>query len=177
MAGTATGPPEPPDLRFYADATALIALARIGRLDLLTLLPQPICVTRRVWDEVTGNQSSPGAELIRLARETGLLALVAEGDPAAFPRLDAGGSTVLSAAAACHGAVLIDERKARALIKAETALRGAIRAVTGVVGLVLLAKRRGYIAAARPVLDSLASQGSWLSAEFLSHALRQAGEE
>ncbi len=37
-------------LRFYADATVLIGLSRIGRPNLLSLLPGPVYVTTRVWE-------------------------------------------------------------------------------------------------------------------------------
>lgn len=48
---------------------------------------------------------------LRLARTAGILAVVEEGDPRAFLRLDSGESTVLSAAAGTGSAVIVDERK------------------------------------------------------------------
>jgi hypothetical protein len=160
----------------YADATALIALARIDRLDLLTLLPGPTRATVRVWDEATGDPSKPGVAALLRARADGVLVVVAEGDPAAFPDLDPGECTVLTAAAAARGIALIDERKARARIDADPRLKGSIRQATGVVGLILLAKRRGYVPAVRPLLDALVGQGFWMNPAFYQDALRQAHE-
>jgi hypothetical protein len=45
----------------YVDASVLIGLTRINRLDLLTLLPLPILVTQRVWDEVVDVPTRVGA--------------------------------------------------------------------------------------------------------------------
>lgn len=161
---------------FYADATALIGLARINRLDLLTLLPTPIYVTGRVWEEVAGDPARPGVAALREAREAGLLAMVEEGAAGAIPELDAGESTVLTAAAAAHAAVLIDERRARAVLAANPALHEAIPQVTGILGLVLLAKRQGYIPAVRPLLDQLIQQRFWVSPALYRTILRLAGE-
>ncbi|MBI4491763.1 MAG: DUF3368 domain-containing protein [Chloroflexi bacterium] len=163
-------------LRFYADATALISLARIGRLDLLTLLPTPVYATARVWAEATGNPTKPGVAAIQQARTEGLVAVVDEDDPGAFPELDPGESTVLSAAAAVRAARLIDERRARTLANTDSALRGAIRQATGTVGLILLAKRRGRIPAVRPLLDALIGQRFRISPALYRDVLRQAGE-
>lgn len=159
-------PPATARLSFYADATALIGLARIGRLDLLTLLPTPVYVTAQVWEEAGGDASKPGVVALQEARAKGLLAVVDEGNPQAFPRLDPGESTVLSAAAAAQAAVLLDERQARALISADASLRHSIRQATGIIGLILLAKRRGRIAAVRPLLDELIRQSFRISAAF-----------
>jgi predicted nucleic acid-binding protein len=161
----------------YADATALIGLSRIARLDLLTLLPSPTRATRRVWDEVAGDATKAGVPELLHARETGLIEVVDEGDPGALPGLDPGESTALTAAAAAGAIVLVDERKARALIAADPSLRGAIRGATGVIGLLLLGKRRGRISAVRPLLDALLAEGFWIGSAFYERILRAAGED
>jgi predicted nucleic acid-binding protein len=160
----------------YVDATALISLARIDRLDLLTLLPGPVRVTRWVWDEVVGDAAKPGVAALLQASEERMLLVVEEGDPDAYPQVDPGESTVLSAAAAVGAIVLIDERKARALIEADPVLRRSIAQVSGTVGLILLAKRRGLIPAVRPLLDDLIRQSFWIGPAFYEGALREAGE-
>lgn len=164
------------DLRFYADATALIALARIGRLDLLRLLPTPVLVTARVWDEVAADPPKPDVAALRQALAERLLIVVNEGNPQAFPQLDPGESTVLTAAAETRSAVLVDERKARSLIATDPHLKAAIPLVTGVVGLILVAKRQGYIHAVKPLLDDLVDQRFRLSPTLYRDALREAGE-
>lgn len=163
--------------RVYADATALIGLARIDRLDLLDLLPTPIFVTERVWAEVASDPGKPGVEALLSARERGLLSVVFEGDPAALPELDAGESTVLTAAVAVQGAVLVDERKARALIERDPRLRASIAQASGIVGLILLAKRHGRITAVRPLLEDLVRHNFWISQSFYQEILRLAGEQ
>ena len=162
--------------RIDADATALIGLARIDRLDLLTLLPTPIRGTDFVWREVAGVPETPGVSALTLARTRGLLVLVIEGDAAAFPDLDAGESSVLSAAAVTGAAVLIDERKARPLVGVDATLARRIRGAFGIVGLILLAKRRGPMPSVRPLLDELILENFWLGETLYREVLDQAGE-
>jgi predicted nucleic acid-binding protein len=133
-------------------------------------------VTTRVWDEAAGNSEKPGAAALRQAQEAGFLAVVEEGDAGAYPELDPGESTVLTAAAAVRAAVLIDERRARAFIDERPELRDAIVQVTGIIGLVLVAKSRGYITAVRPVLDDLLRQNFRISPALYRDVLRQAAE-
>ena len=52
-----------------------------------------------MWREVTGNTTLPGVTKLIAAQETGLLRIVPGGDPEAYPQLDAGNSSTLSAAA------------------------------------------------------------------------------
>jgi uncharacterized protein len=163
-------------LKVYADATALIGLSRIGRLDLLRLLPNPVGVTTHVWGEVTADAAKPGIPELLRAREDGLLSVVEEGDAGAFPQLDAGESTVLTAAAAARAAVLVDERKARALIEQDAGLRQAITHVGGIVGLILLAKRTGLVPEVRPLLDDLVRHSFRISPILYDRVLLEAGE-
>lgn len=162
--------------RVYADATAIIGLGRIDRLDLLGLLAVPIDLTTRVWEEVTGDPDKPGVAAVFRARSAGWLVVVEEGDPNAFPQLDPGESTVLTAAAAAHASVVVDERKARALLKTDPWLSRQIPRAIGTVGLILLAKRRGQIVEVRPLLDNLIRQSFRMSPTLYRDVLRQAGE-
>lgn len=160
----------------YTDATTLISLARIDRLDLLDVLPRPVRVTRHVWSEVAGDPTKPGVSALVSASELGLLAVVEEGDPNAFPDLDAGESSVLNAAIERHAAVLIDELEARAFIQRNPGIRAGIACVTGLMGLHQIAKSRGHIATVRPILDALLHEGFRISRRLYDEALQKAGE-
>lgn len=160
----------------YADATVLIGLSRLGRLDLLTLFPDSVLVTERVWREVTQVSDKPGASLLLRARDSGLLRVVDEGNPDGYPELDPGEATVLTAAAAVRGLVLIDERKARAVAASDPFLRSRIPRVMGLVGLVLLAKSSGMITSVQPLLDNVIREGFRISQSLYERALHEAGE-
>ena len=158
-------------LRVHADATTFIGLARIDLLDLLTLLRTPILVTTRVWEEVAPDSPRPGTHALRVTHAAGLLAVVDEGDPAAFPQFDAGESMVISAAAAAPSVVLLDERRARSVIVESPELQNQIVQVTGIFGLILLAKKRGHIDTARPLVDDLRRPGCRISLALYRNVL------
>lgn len=162
------------DRPVFGDASPLIGLARIGRLDLLRLLPIPVRVTTEVWREVTGDSSQPGVQAVLGAEQTGLLTVVEEGDPSEFPFLGAGEASTLSAALSAGGAVLIDETKARRLLEHDPRLAPVPYLTT--VALVVLAKRRGHLDRVRPILDALRSETFRISEGLYEDALRTAGE-
>lgn len=85
--------------------------------------------------------------------------------------LGTGESAVLAYGAARPGTELIlDDLAAR---RCAAALGLAVR---GTLGLVLTAKKRGVIAAARPLVDQLIDSGMYLSRRVVDAALRQVDE-
>ncbi|MCW5796794.1 MAG: DUF3368 domain-containing protein [Blastocatellales bacterium] len=85
--------------------------------------------------------------------------------------LGIGESAVLSWAYAYPGTeAIVDDLAAR---RCAAALGIPVR---GTLGLVLIAKRRGEIAEARPVLEDLRRAGMYLSDRILNLALKEVGE-
>jgi uncharacterized protein len=162
--------------RILTNASPLIALARIGLLDLLTMFPLPIYVTCTVWHEVTGDPGKPGVSPLIQAASRGIVSVIDAGDEGAYPELDAGENATLSAAAEMGAHVLIDERRARERIRNDPALRAAIRAPLTTIGVVLRAKSQGRIPAVKPILDRLREERFWISQADYESALRVAEE-
>jgi uncharacterized protein len=162
--------------RVYANASPLIALACIGRLDLLTILPTPMCVTSSVWREVTRGTNQRGVLLLQRAEQNGLLIVMNEGSPADYPQLAEGEASTLSAALAAQAAILIDERKATSMVQSDEALRAGIPLCFGTLALILEARRQGRIDRVRPMLSALRRAGFRLSRTLYDDALRAAGE-
>ena len=160
----------------YVDATTLIGLARIDRLDLLTLLPLPIRVTQYVWDEAADVSTRRGVPALLRALDEGLLRIGNEGDEAAYPRLDIGESTVLSAAATAWAAVLVDERKARRLLQTDAWPRERIAWASRLLGLLLVAKPQGLVPSVGPLVDQLIEQRFRISPVLRAEILHLAGE-
>jgi predicted nucleic acid-binding protein len=86
-------------------------------------------------------------------------------------RLGAGESAVLALSLAHpHTEVIIDDLAGR---KCADSLDIPVR---GTLGLVLVAKKRGVIPAARPVMEDMMSAGLYLSKRILDRALEKVGE-
>jgi predicted nucleic acid-binding protein len=157
-----------------ADAGPLIALGRIGRLDLLRSLYPCVRVPAAVWHEVvTEGERLPGATTLAAAEWVerqddrpldplflSLLGSLDRGEAAAITCAVAGRADLL----------LIDECKGRA------AARRLGLTVKGTLGVLLAARRGGYIEALAPSIEALRAAGIHLSDGLVAEILRAAGE-
>jgi predicted nucleic acid-binding protein len=156
-----------------ADATPLIALAKISHFTLLQQLFTSIIISQAVYEEVVVNaRQRPGASEIRAAT---WVHIQAPKDAAKVRylqvELDPGEAETLVLAEEWKADwVLLDESKAR-----RVAIILDLPHI-GTIGLLLLAKRQGHIAEIRPLLDDLRSRQFHLSDRVYNAVLHQAGE-
>jgi predicted nucleic acid-binding protein len=157
-----------------SNATPLIALARISRLDLLKDLFGTVAIPRAVYDEVvSAAPTRAGADQVR---QSGWIQARHLGNRAAVDYLrsdlDAGEAEVLVLAQEMVAdIVLLDEPKAR-LAAALLGLQ-----YVGTVGLLLLCKQTGRVPAVRPLLDALKADGFHLSDRVYRAVTQRAGEQ
>ena len=154
-----------------ADTGPLLALARIGQLALLAKLYSNIVVTQAVFDECQAKPARLDALAVKAAYDIKLFVLVEDPKiPTSLSSLDLGEQTVLAAAKQRNATALIDESKGRKVAKARQI------PVVGTVGILLLAKKHGLIAAIKPFLMSLLDSGYRLSPALLTKAMVLANE-
>ena len=160
-----------------ADASPLIGLAKIGKLNLLQSLYQRILIPPAVHAELqAGSLRLGGAELQQALAEGWLETVNHTEIPAAAvtelkQRLDLGEAEAI--ALALHlpaDLLLIDEQRGRVV-----AQQKGVRIIgTGVV--LVAAKRRGHITSVRTELDALFRSGYRLSARLREQLAVMAGE-
>ena len=156
--------------RIVVNASPLIVLSRAGRLDLLTLAGTPVHVPEAVSREVRAHSDEAGRALdtvawLRTVSEVEMTPLVRGWD------LGAGESAVLEWALANRPSrAIIDDYAARKLASVLAV------PVIGTLGLALLARRRGLVPRARPLVDDLIRAGLYLSEPVVERALRLVGE-
>lgn len=153
-----------------ADAGPLSALGRINALDLLPRLFLRFEVTETVIAECLARPDLPDARYIAHALEQGWLRPCAPPADASFDALDAGESSAIAYALAAGVGILMDGRVAVMHARA-IGLK-----VIGTLGVLLMAKKRGHLAAIAPVIDLLAAGGHHLSKSAITAALALAGE-
>lgn len=160
---------EPP----VADASPLIILAHGGRLDLLRVLFGRVIVPGMVKREIL-RPGIPDAAIEALRSLAWLVTVDVEAIPSLIRRfrLDPGEEAVLAWAWAHPGsAAIIDERRGR------RAARALGIPVIGTLGIIVEAKARGVIPAARPVVEQLLPTTNWhMSSRLLDQALSRIGE-
>lgn len=157
-----------------SDASPLIALAAIKKLDLLRALYCELVVPAAVYDEITAvRPTAPGANDVREAewiqvRSVKNRALV----EALTLELDAGEAEAIALAVEFDADLLLmDERRGR------IAASRLGRRVVGVLGLVIEAKAAGILPAVRPVVDALTTDAGFrISQALLEKVLASAGE-
>jgi predicted nucleic acid-binding protein len=156
--------------RIVVNSSPLIVLSRTGRIDLLTLVGTPIHVPESVSREVCAHSD----EAARVLETVAWLQTVPDAEMVPLVRgwdLGAGESAVLEWAMANRPArAIIDDYAARKLASVL-----AVQ-VTGTLGLALLARQRGLVPLARPLIEELARAGLYLSEPVVEHALRLVGE-
>jgi predicted nucleic acid-binding protein len=154
------------------NASPIIVLARAGYLDLLRLAGDPVQVPKAVAEEVArGGANDPATQALA---QTSWLAPVDPGAASTRLRqfgLGVGEEAVLTWALANPGTVaVIDDRAAR---RCAAALQIPHR---GCLGLVILARQHGVLAAARPALEELRQAGLRLGQSVMDEALALVGE-
>jgi predicted nucleic acid-binding protein len=156
------------------DSSALITLARIGRLELLHRIADVIHVPTAVFEEVVQKGAGrPGSGEVaqslwirrRNVRDVAsvdrLRARVGRGEAEAIVLAKELGADIL----------VIDDAAARRLAESEG------QRVIGLPGLLVFAKYQGVILEIRPILDEILAAGFFLDDSRYQSLLRQAGEE
>lgn len=158
--------------RWAADASPIILLANVDRVDLLSNLSDELVIPRAVANEIHAGPDDDAAR--QWMREVG--DAFVQGAPSVVPEVAAwdlgrGESAVLSWAHEGKGwTALLDDGAAR------QAARALDVPVTGTLGIVLAAKEEGEIAEVRPLVEALIQAGLRIDGSVLEEVLRLAGE-
>ena len=160
-------------MKVVCDASTLIALARIGQLEILEQTGAQVVIPRTVYEEVViRGEGKPGATEVSEAAwiETREVA-----DRSVVARLrivlDAGESEAIALAQEVDAdLIILDDEAAR-----DTALSEGL-SVVGLLAFLVRAKAWGIVKEVWPLLDALKRQGFFISDELYQHVLRMAGE-
>jgi len=152
-----------------SDTGPLIALAKADQLPLLKQLFGKINIPPAVHRELLAKSEPEAGRLDRALLDfvivTSLPSFPQEVE-AAIARLGPGEGQAIALAYAQEALLLIDDRQGRNVAR-HLGLR-----VSGVVGVLILAKEAGLVAAVRPLLEEIRQQGYWLSDELVAVAAR-----
>jgi predicted nucleic acid-binding protein len=153
------------------NASPLIALANLDRLDLLDHLFHEWVVPEQVACECTVDRKPFAARLKPVLSGHVFSVTTAEPVRSLCLLVDHGEAEVIALAEEKNiSKVLMDDRKGRRV----AAARGLN--VIGTVGVLLRAKSAGHIASVKVALDALSAAGIRVSAALQTEALRIAGE-
>ena len=151
----------------------LIALAGVGRLELLQELFGIVHVAEKVKEEVeAGGVSGVGMNMFGEHSWLRVTRLVVPVNPTLASLLDPGEAATITLAHEMKASlVLLDEAKGRKIAGDVYHLP-----VIGTGRVLVEAKKRGLILAVRPLLDQMRSTGYWINTGVYAQILRMAGE-
>jgi len=158
-------------MKVISDASTLIGLARIGQLNLLRKLYSQIIIPQAVFEEVSkekkaGSEKISKASYIKIEKVKDEIAV-----KFLLGNLGRGESEVLVLAKEKQAdLILIDEKKARKMAR-----RAGFK-VMGILGLLLVSKRNGFISNIKAFIDELNKQGFRLSNRVIKKILKEPGE-
>lgn len=155
-----------------SNATPLIALAWLERLDLLPAIFGVVHIPEEVQQEVAFDPAAPGALALQSAD---WLPVTPVSNPLAvellLDQLNLGESAAIVLAHELGaGVLLMDERRGR-----RRALQSGLH-VTGTLGILIEARERGLIGQLRPELDRLLQLPFRISASLYAEVLARADE-
>ncbi len=156
-----------------SDASPLIILARVDGLTWLHVLFGKVLLPRWVHSEVITGDHKPGEAVIQQALDRGWLEVLDRDWPSpVLPMLGEGEAACIRAALNLQQPclILMDERAGREVAKEQGI------AVTGVAGIIGMAKNRGLIVSATDVFEQLLQENFRLSAEVIRAVLVATGE-
>ena len=161
-----------------ADASLLIALAKIEALALLQALFARILIPQAVAEECTKHDSYPGAKLINQAIQAEKIIVNDIEDSsrsrellATESRLGAGEAQAILLAIEKQSLLLIDEKLGRNFARYHKVK------VIGTAGVLLVAKQRELIPEVKALLEKLKQSGYRLSHSLINQVLDLAGED
>jgi predicted nucleic acid-binding protein len=152
------------------NASPLILLGKMNQLDLFLKLASRHIVPAAVIQEISAGVGDISTnKTVEWATRFAAPDIVV---PTSVLNWDigAGESQVLAHCLATNSKAILDDGAARAAAKAHDVN------FFGSLGIILQAKKKGIILAARPLIDELVNSGSYLSAAVISEALRKVGE-
>lgn len=157
-----------------SNTSPIIALARVGRLDLLHAVYGEILVPEAVFNEISvSGAGEPGAHEVAAAswvkRRPALNSSLIS---ALGLELDAGEAEAIALAIECGAElILLDERMGR-----HAAKRMGLT-VVGTLGILIAAKDRSLLVSVRPLLDALRADAGFWIADTLYNAVLAAANE
>jgi len=162
-------------MKIVSNTGPIIGLGKIGLLFLLNQIASEVIIPPTVRRELLGKIGPETEQIDKALNEFLKVADLKPLDPAveiAISSLDEGEREVIGLASTMSEEILllIDDRAGREVAK------GLNIPVSGVVGILLLARGKGMLENISPLLQELRDKGYWLSEEVLHTAKRLAGE-
>lgn len=160
-------------MRVVCNSSTVIALVRIGHLDILEKVAKSLIIPPAVYEDIViKGAGRPGAAEVREAK---WIEKRNVSDRELVMRLNAilglGESEAIALAKEIKAdLIILDDEKAR-----KTAISEGLR-ITGLLAFLIQAKEKGIIKRVKPIIDELKHKGFFISEGLYQDAIQKAGE-
>jgi predicted nucleic acid-binding protein len=157
--------------KVVSNTTPIISLLKIEHLHLLKLLYSSVIVPHAVWQEVEAGKRGPFYADLKALPWIDIQEIQSQVAAEYLTDLDRGEAEVIILAREIGAdLVIIDEALGR-----HYAQHFGLR-LTGTLGVLLRAKKEGYVSEIKPLLELLRAKGIWISDRVIKDVLSLAGE-
>lgn len=154
-----------------SNSTILIGLARIDNIDLLKKLFSKVYIPTAVFDELTQAEKTGASDIKKASYLIRKSAKDAREVSFLLGNLDKGEAEVLALSKELNAdLVLVDEEKARKVV----VIAGF--EVMGLMGVLLMAKRSGFVKSIKPLIEELRKKKFRVAEDIVADILKSAGE-
>lgn len=160
-----------PEHTWIINASPLILLGKINQLNLLKQLNPHLMVPEAVFRELDAGNTDLSKKRTLVWAQDLVLEDIPVPDSILKWDIGAGESQVLAQALVIKNSrAILDDGYARAAAQSHGIDQ------LGTLGVILRAKQAGFVDAAKPILEQLIANGSWLSEKLVREALRRVNE-
>lgn len=158
-------------MRVFVDSSTIIALARIGELELLKSTFGKVFVTKSIEKEIL-NPGHPDTAVIEKALGDWIVTATVKGNEARYRKLGLGSGEASLFLTGKENVLVVDELNARKLAESEG------RAFTGLLGLILAAVEEKVLDRERALsmVDRLSDSSFRMSAQLYREMVRRIAE-
>ncbi len=155
-----------------SNTTPLISLLKLSRLDILNKLYGVISIPTAVFQEIEAGKSKKYYNDLSKIEWIDIVEIQDKQAVKYFLDLDSGEAEAIVLATEINAdLIILDEKLGRFHAK------HADLNVTGTIGILIKAKKKGLIKELRPILNELTNKDVWISEKLIKEILIQVGEE
>ena len=155
-----------------SNTTPIISLLKLDKLELLQKLYSQINIPTAVYQEVEAGKSKDYYKDLSKIEWINILEIKDKQAVKYFLDLDAGeAEAIVLATELKSDLIILDEKLGRFHAK------HADLKVTGTIGVLIKAKKEGFVTKLKPLLNELTEKEVWISEKLIREILKQVGEE
>lgn len=158
-------------LKVVSNTTPLISLLKLDRLEILRKIYKEICIPSAVYNEIEAGKDKPFYRDLSKIDWIKIVEIKNQNALKYFLDLDSGEAEAIILATEIQADLIIMDEKLGRFHAKHADLK-----VTGIIGVLIKAKKQGIITGLKPLLHELTEKNVWIGDKLINEILAQSGE-